>query len=157
MKNTDKSNGKVWAQLSKDVSLASERASIRFAATLDSKKYRQFGFVFSLSDEMPVIGGENCTVSKVAAAHRSIPANEGKIKAKELGGTYAYTMRLKNIPHTHFATPIYMRAYVLTRQELYIYSETYCYTVEQLLEGTDVKQGGEACCLRGSENKDEEL
>ena len=83
---------------------------LRFLFTVDSLEYSRAGFVFSKTNKNPTVGGSGCTVRDTTAVYSAVRANGNLIEAPN--GRYWVAVKMTNIPHASFSTPIYVRPFV---------------------------------------------
>lgn len=110
---------KIWGQKK----AADGKSTIRFVSTVDDLNYEEVGFVVSLSNKNPEIGGQNCKQSASFTVYTSVKANGHLVAPSTLhtDSGYMFCYTLKNIPEANNATPIYIRAYYKTLDGTVVY------------------------------------
>lgn len=107
----------------------SNQTSMRFVSTIDSLNYSEVGFVISLNNTDPVIGGLGCVTKTTKVVYTSINAGSSLITPKSLGGKYIVALSLNNIPHDSFSKNIYVKPYVKSMDGNISYGEKRVFTV----------------------------
>ncbi|MBR6053244.1 MAG: heparinase II/III family protein [Clostridia bacterium] len=97
-------------------STGDDSTDLRFLFTVDSLEYSRAGFVFSKTNQDPTIGGSGCTVHDTTAVYSAVRADGDLIEAPN--GRYWVAIKMNNIPHASFSTPIYVRPFVQNGGEI---------------------------------------
>lgn len=111
----------------------SAQTSIRFISTIESLDYLEAGFVISLNNSNPVIGGNGSVTRTTKTVYKSIKAGADLIPAETLGGKYILALSLNNIPNDSFSRDIYVRPFVKLSDGVISYGITRTFTVEDYL------------------------
>ena len=105
--------------------------SIRYIASVDqTERYTKVGWVFSLTNENPEIGGTNVVVKDSTKVYNSILANgEVKTAADIYEGAeysqYLYVFEITDIPEANAGDVIYVRPYVVVGEDTIVYGDVY--------------------------------
>ena len=97
-------------------SVGDDKTDLRFLFTVDSLEYSRAGFVFSKTNQNPTVGGSGCTVRDTTAVYSAVRADGDRIAAPN--GRYWVAVKMTNIPHASFSTPIYVRPFVQSGGEI---------------------------------------
>ena len=84
--------------------------TVRFAFTIGKLSYNEVGFVVSKSNSTPTIGGANCYKAGTQTVYSTI-TEDGTPRTAD-PGRYWVAVKLTNIPHSYFDSPLYVRAFV---------------------------------------------
>ena len=90
--------------------VSSSSTQLRFVFTIGKLEYIRAGFVFSLSNDNPTVGGDDCHVYDATTAYRSITADSVTTPAPD--GRWWVVVKLTDIGHVSFDTTIYVSAFV---------------------------------------------
>lgn len=125
-------------QLSSDVTMDSEKTSVRFIASVDqTERYQKVGWLFSLTDSTPTLGEEGVSSRESTVVYKSIKANGKILSASDIYGTdyseYLYLFEIRNIPNTAFGKSIYSRAYVVMEDGRIIYGDYSEINIEEVI------------------------
>ena len=106
--------------------------SMRCIASVDNlDDYSTTGWVFSLKNSEPTIGGANVSARESTKVATGIYASGKRLDVKDIYATsayidssnYIYTFDIKNIPQSAAASPIYVRAYVKMNDGTVVYGD----------------------------------
>ena len=83
---------------------------VRFVCTIGKLSYNEVGFVVSKSNSTPTIGDANCYKAGTQTVYSTI-TEDGTPRTAD-PGRYWVAVKLTNIPHSYFDSPLYVRAFV---------------------------------------------
>ena len=104
-----------------------DKTELRFLYTIGSLAYKEVGFVFSKTNTTPTIGGGGCKKVAASSVHSAIIENGEPRSAGE--GRYWVALKLVDIPHAFFDSPIYVSAYVVALNGTIRYSDAHSVSV----------------------------
>ena len=87
-----------------------DETTVRFVCTIGKLSYNEVGFVVSKSNSTPTIGGANCYKAGTQTVYSTI-TEDGTPRTAD-PGRYWVAVKLTNIPHSYFDSPLYVRAFV---------------------------------------------
>lgn len=99
-------------QLNAGCTAESESAEVRMVATVKGlETWREAGYVMSLSNTDPRLGGEHVTTRSTHTVYSQIRAGSETMQAD--AGRYFLALEIGEIPQANFDTNIYVRPYVI--------------------------------------------
>ena len=99
-------------QLNAGCTAESESAEVRMVATVKGlENWREAGYVMSLSNTDPRLGGEHVTTRSTYTVYSQIRAGSETMQAD--AGRYFLALEIGEIPQAKFDTNIYVRPYVI--------------------------------------------
>ena len=108
-------------------SVTDNKGNLRFAFSVDSTGYAEYGIVYSNTVESPVVGVDDCQINnyKINGFQNSMDADHPAASGRKW-----VLFKIGNIWHTEHDTPYYVRAYVKDSSGKYYYSrDVICTTV----------------------------
>lgn len=102
------------------------KIDVRYIASVDNLSYKTVGFVFSLSNTEPTIGGEKCSNKPLTKVYKRLLEDNGSRLAANIyaddgcSTTYGYAFEILNTPQD---TTVYARAYVELSDGTIVYGE----------------------------------
>lgn len=119
-------------QTSAGSTAASETTSVRMVATIKGLEcWQEAGYVLSLSNSDPRLGGEKVTVKSTKTVYTGINAGYDTLIAPD--GSYYLALVIGNIPNARFDTNIYVRPYVINLDGNVLYGNLATIRVGNLL------------------------
>ncbi|MBR5451994.1 MAG: leucine-rich repeat protein [Clostridia bacterium] len=112
--------------------------SIRYIASIDeTERYNSVGWVFSITNENPEIGGANVTDKNAKKVYNGIIASGQVIDAVAIYGEadyskYLYVFEITDIPEAEADTPIYVRPYIEMNDGRIVYGDVSAQTLNGL-------------------------
>lgn len=107
--------------------------NMRFISSVDSTNYDEVGFVFSLTNFEPILGGTTCVSRSTTTVYENLNAAgepQHVYNVYDEYSAYMYAFEMTKIPATGDGTVIYARAYV-KRGNTYVYGATNAITVKK--------------------------
>ena len=99
-------------QLNAGCTAESESAEVRMVATVKGlENWREAGYVMSLSNPDPRLGGEHVTTRSTHTVYSQIRAGSETMQAD--AGRYFLALEIGEIPQANFGTNIYVRPYLI--------------------------------------------
>ena len=83
---------------------------LRFLFTVGSLSYKEVGFVFSKTNQLPTVGGYGCGKKATTNVYKTVTAGGTPVNAPD--GRWWVAVKLTDIPHEYFDGTLYVRPYV---------------------------------------------
>lgn len=118
-------------QITGGATASSESLDCRFLASVDStERYSSVGWLFSLTNQNPTRSDVGNSVAERTSTRVYLKVNANgtslstaDVYAKDYSN-YFYAFEIKNIPQSHYSSPIYVRAYVTLEDGTVVYGNT---------------------------------
>ncbi|MGM9682186.1 MAG: hypothetical protein ACI3XQ_01160 [Eubacteriales bacterium] len=124
-------------QLPSGASAEDTSTSLRCVAVIsasDLTLYKRAGYLVSLSNTDPLAGAANVTDISGTSVYTSVTADGAEVTAEALGGDYVLALAINNIPNASFGDTIYVKPYLLTTENEYVYGNLVEVSVSSLME-----------------------
>ena len=141
----------VWAQMTADTTLQSEKTDLRFIMAVDSLEYKEVGFIISQHPltgiefdkleftpsssnpdvEVALINGRSYLKIRITTVYESIRADNEVVTAEDLGGAYLASCSVANIANKNFADTCRVIGYSVKKDKTTLETTT-AYTKEKI-------------------------